>query len=392
MNTKTTEIPRTTSSHVQELPSQGPLPPSLSTTTLSQILKSSPPATPTPAFTSNNYSYSNTFTMRRHDYSPLSSVEPNSRDMFSNYNNTSPPLFNDDPHPSHSDRNMAYHFSSVSSSPLIPTSVILPDEPSRSSSLYNIDNPVIGLEHSPTAIHPNFTPRHLGTGPSIMPQHLHHHNQYQHQHQQHHYHQTPLQQAPPPQPTNSYPSYPRNLLNGSDSLNTTPAMTANPTEAQLRSLQRKVRELEEELEKREKLRDMIGVLPLDWDERTRFREQKYCSLNRAGNALCAWHDSRRERRLHAPRMAPHRTLNCGCTYEEAIFEESLSRNGVGSFWPGESVRMDPMLRNRLLGLLQRVYYYKDGDFERNPDGTWKEGQSAAAWEERARRPVRRERS
>ncbi len=63
--------------------------------------------------------------------------------------------------------------------------------------------------------------------------------------------------------------------------------------------------------------------------------------NRAGNSLCSWHDTRRERRIHPPRMAPDGFLNCGCTSEEALFEESLARNGVGSYHPGDSVRMDP---------------------------------------------------
>lgn len=99
----------------------------------------------------------------------------------------------------------------------------------------------------------------------------------------------------------------------------------------------------------------LGMSPSDWEGRTRTRERIFCSLNRAGNALCAWHDSRRERRLYPPRMAPPRTLNCGCTYEQALFEESLARNGVGSYWPGDSVRMDPALRNALLALLEEKY-------------------------------------
>ncbi len=76
------------------------------------------------------------------------------------------------------------------------------------------------------------------------------------------------------------------------------------------------------------------------------------------------HDSRRERRQYPPRMAPHGVLNCGCTYEEALFEESLSRHGVGAYLPGDSVRMDPNLRNPLLKLLKQRYGYRDGDFER----------------------------
>lgn len=121
-----------------------------------------------------------------------------------------------------------------------------------------------------------------------------------------------------------------------------------------------------------------------WKTRTDARIKLFCSLNRAGNALCAWHDSRRERRAHPPRMAPPGHLNCGCTFEEALFEESLSRHDVGSYHPGESVRMDPALRNPLLKLLQKRYGYKDGDFERESiSGNWMEGEGPGPWEARA---------
>ena len=121
-----------------------------------------------------------------------------------------------------------------------------------------------------------------------------------------------------------------------------------------------------------------------WKTRTDARIKLFCSLNRAGNALCAWHDSRRERRAHPPRMAPPGHLNCGCTFEEALFEESLSRHDVGSYHPGESVRMDPALRNPLLKLLQKRYGYKDGDFERDPiSGNWMDGEGPGPWEARA---------
>lgn len=119
----------------------------------------------------------------------------------------------------------------------------------------------------------------------------------------------------------------------------------------------------------------------DWKTRTEIRTKIFCSLNRAGNALCAWHDSRRERRSFPPRNAPPGYLNCGCTHEEALFEESLARHGVGSYHPGESVRMDPALRNPLLKLLQQRYGYQDGDFERNPvTGEWLKGEGAAYWQ------------
>ncbi|EIW77158.1 hypothetical protein CONPUDRAFT_129354 [Coniophora puteana RWD-64-598 SS2] len=121
-----------------------------------------------------------------------------------------------------------------------------------------------------------------------------------------------------------------------------------------------------------------------WRARTEARVRLFCSLNRAGNALCSWHDSRRERRAYPPRMAPPGYLNCGCTHEEALFEESLSRHGVGSYHPGETVRMDPALRNPLLHLLKERYGYRDGDFERDRiTGDWVEGEGGHVWEQRA---------
>ncbi|CAL1709057.1 unnamed protein product [Somion occarium] len=118
-----------------------------------------------------------------------------------------------------------------------------------------------------------------------------------------------------------------------------------------------------------------------WRARMNARIKLFCSLNRAGNALCAWHDSRRERRQYPPRHAPPGYLNCGCSFEEALFEESLARHGVGSYHPGESVRMDPALRNPLLKCLQDRYGYQDGDFERDPvTGLWIEGEGPGKWE------------
>ncbi|KAH9852472.1 hypothetical protein C2E23DRAFT_868631 [Lenzites betulinus] len=122
----------------------------------------------------------------------------------------------------------------------------------------------------------------------------------------------------------------------------------------------------------------------EWHVRTEARKQTFCSMNRAGNALCAWHDSRRERRVFPPRNAPPGHLNCGCTFEQALFEESLARHGVGSYLPGDSVRMDPALRNPLLTLLEQRYGYRDGDFERNPvTGSWVEGEGPEKWEQKA---------
>ena len=148
---------------------------------------------------------------------------------------------------------------------------------------------------------------------------------------------------------------------------------------EIHRLQRRIQELENELgQVKQTNSPQYSSFQSAWRVRTEARKRIYCSLNRAGNALCAWHDSRRERRAYPPRNAPPGYLNCGCAYEEALFEESLARHGVGSYLPGDTVRMDPALRNPLLKLLERRYGYKDGDFERDQNSlSWAEGESPA---------------
>ncbi|ESK88086.1 hypothetical protein Moror_10734 [Moniliophthora roreri MCA 2997] len=180
----------------------------------------------------------------------------------------------------------------------------------------------------------------------------------------------------------------------------------------VQSLQFRLRELEEiNRQDKERIRQLelrlshtppgsAGITPpssasfqASWVARTEARKRLFCAPNRAGNALCAWHDTRRERRAYPPRMAPEGYLNCGCTYEEALFEESLSRNGVGSYLPGDNVRMDPALRNPLLKLLQSRYGYQDGDFERDRrTGEWVSGEGHTRWEQELGSGVRRSRS
>ncbi|KDR68455.1 hypothetical protein GALMADRAFT_215881 [Galerina marginata CBS 339.88] len=175
------------------------------------------------------------------------------------------------------------------------------------------------------------------------------------------------------------------------------ATSMHPTEDknQIAALQRRIRELEHESRRAKlTLQSIKGGLPgapqspafqAAWRARTETRKKIFCSLNRAGNALCAWHDSRRERRIFAPRQAPEGYLNCGCTFEEALFEESLARHNVGSYLPGEGVRMDPALRNPLLKLLVARYGYKDGDFEHDPfTETWEAGESSVDWDQKAK--------
>ena len=178
-----------------------------------------------------------------------------------------------------------------------------------------------------------------------------------------------------------------------------PSTPSFDSEDEVHRLRRRVRELEIECTRNRNTIDSlrrpgtIGQLPTpspspsfqeSWKARTEIRKKMFCSPNRAGNALCSWHDSRRERRAYPPRQAPPGYLNCGCSHEEALFEETLSRNNVGSYRPGDTVRMDPALRNPLLKLLENRYGYKDGDFERDPlMDCWIDGESPSSWELKA---------
>ncbi|KAK0211494.1 hypothetical protein IW262DRAFT_369047 [Armillaria fumosa] len=171
----------------------------------------------------------------------------------------------------------------------------------------------------------------------------------------------------------TFPAHPPSSSSGS------PYLT--PPQEEIRNLRRRVKELERASEQDNQRIRMLQMelnsnssprlstspsFQESWRLRTEARQRQFCSLNRAGNALCAWHDSRRERRVHPPRMAPPGFLNCGCSFEEALFEESLSRHGVGSYLPGENER----------------YGYRDGDFERDPrTGDWVAGDGPAKWEQ-----------
>jgi len=139
---------------------------------------------------------------------------------------------------------------------------------------------------------------------------------------------------------------------------------------------------------RDALLEQLGQIPRlppshEYDTRTRLREDKICGNNRNKNAWCAWHDSAR---LKADKVRAERTLSCKCTFEEALLEEELARNGVGSLKTpkalealnagGEKVvRLHPSLRKGLLRLLEERYNYRDGDFDVDPTtGQWVDGQ------------------
>lgn len=121
------------------------------------------------------------------------------------------------------------------------------------------------------------------------------------------------------------------------------------------------------------------IRPDDHQMRTERRETLRKVLNRNGNRCCAWCEPRREPRKYGPRQVPEDKMTCGCTVEDALFEETLARNGVGSMETGRQ-RLDPELRHALLVLLQKRYRYQDGDFDFDHDTLiWESGGDAASW-------------
>ncbi|KAG9101289.1 hypothetical protein FS749_008261 [Ceratobasidium sp. UAMH 11750] len=79
--------------------------------------------------------------------------------------------------------------------------------------------------------------------------------------------------------------------------------------------------------------------------------------------ICAWHAHHGQDPAQPPKIAQAGVLKCGCTLQEALFEESLARYGVGSMYL-DAKMMDPTLRRPLLQLLQKRYNYIGGEFER----------------------------
>jgi len=119
--------------------------------------------------------------------------------------------------------------------------------------------------------------------------------------------------------------------------------------------------------------------PGDHKQRTERRSTLRKLLNRNGNRCCAWCEPRRERRRYGPRQAPDDQMTCGCTVEDALFEESLARNGIGSMDTSRQ-RLDPELRRDLLALLKNRYKYQDGDLDFNHDTLeWESGGNAESW-------------
>ncbi|KAH7100056.1 hypothetical protein BKA62DRAFT_620512, partial [Auriculariales sp. MPI-PUGE-AT-0066] len=116
--------------------------------------------------------------------------------------------------------------------------------------------------------------------------------------------------------------------------------------------------------------------------RTAIRIKLLEKLNHHGNRCCAWHETRQELHEYSAREAPTGIMNCGCTFEEALFEESLSKSGVGSMVTGAK-RLNPALRNALLLVFQRAYGYTDGDLAFNRvSSEWLDGESPAYWSEK----------
>ena len=125
------------------------------------------------------------------------------------------------------------------------------------------------------------------------------------------------------------------------------------------------------------------------------RQQVLCRENRNGNSAygkccsvipslnpldsCPSHKREKKTKPIQAHNAPPGTLNCGCTPEDALFEESLERNGV--------TRVDIAARRHLLELLKGRYAYRDGDFEIDPrTGNWVPGQDPTTWQHKAQQP------
>jgi len=128
--------------------------------------------------------------------------------------------------------------------------------------------------------------------------------------------------------------------------------------------------------------------PTDLERRSAARTRSFHVNNRVGMRRCAWCHSRRELGPHAPYEAPRDFMNCGCSVEEAKFEDSLASNGIGALEPDRRdntvVRLSKLLRRPLLELLRRRYGYVDGDFDFDlPNGPWKEDKDADWWEDEA---------
>ncbi|KZV86274.1 hypothetical protein EXIGLDRAFT_560272, partial [Exidia glandulosa HHB12029] len=99
-----------------------------------------------------------------------------------------------------------------------------------------------------------------------------------------------------------------------------------------------------------------------------------------GVTSCIWHHRRPQSFAFQAGMAPEGALNCGCSVEEGLFEESLMRNGVGSMVAGQT-NLDAEIRRPLLALLHKRYDYRDGDFEVDPEtGEWLPGEGPRVWE------------
>ncbi|TIC70542.1 hypothetical protein E3Q02_00483 [Wallemia mellicola] len=101
-------------------------------------------------------------------------------------------------------------------------------------------------------------------------------------------------------------------------------------------------------------------------KRTEMRIKRLCASNRSGLRMCAFHDAKKSTPIYAPRAAPPGIMSCGCTFDQTLFEETLSRHGVGSIQPGDVIRLDAKLRDNILNLLEWQYNYVDGDLDRDP--------------------------
>ncbi|KAH7099623.1 hypothetical protein BKA62DRAFT_304345 [Auriculariales sp. MPI-PUGE-AT-0066] len=122
--------------------------------------------------------------------------------------------------------------------------------------------------------------------------------------------------------------------------------------------------------------------PSDHARRAARRLELITKPNRIGNRSCAFHATATPYGIPA-HSAPDGLMNCGCSVNEALLEESLAKNRVGSMAPHG--RLDPELRRSILKLLEDRYDYKDGDLDFDRASLkWREGDDPSSWERKVK--------
>ncbi|KAH7106912.1 hypothetical protein BKA62DRAFT_221305 [Auriculariales sp. MPI-PUGE-AT-0066] len=129
-----------------------------------------------------------------------------------------------------------------------------------------------------------------------------------------------------------------------------------------------------------------SALPSEMSRRTAARIEMLFPNVDDEPTSCIWHALHPETILPNLGPTPDGMLDCGCTVDEGLFEEALTRNGVGHFMVEEDMIsgdvIESGLRGALLELLQRRFDYLDGLLEIDPHtGDWENGEGHDTWEE-----------